>query len=351
MYEDMTFESILQRMLDRIPDTMDKRESSLIYNALAPAAAEMMQMYLEIYRIINETFADTASREYLIKRASERGIIPHPASNAILKGVFNIDVPMKSRFSLDDLNYEVIEKIAEGEFKLRCETEGIEGNIHFGTLIPVEYIEGLESAELTELLIPGEDEEGTEELRQRYFSSFDSQAFGGNIADYREKTNRIRGVGGVKVYPAWNGGGTVKLVIINSEYKKPSRELIDEVQTVIDPAVNQGVGLGLAPIGHVVTVEGVSTETINISTDIVFQDGYIWKDIKLSVEKTIDDYFIELNKTWADSENLVVRISQIETRLLNIQGVIDISGTRINDLEENFILESNSIPVRGDVIG
>ena len=40
----MTYEEILQRMLGRVPNTIDKREGSLIYTALAPAAAELIQM-------------------------------------------------------------------------------------------------------------------------------------------------------------------------------------------------------------------------------------------------------------------------------------------------------------------
>ena len=30
-------------------------------------------------------------------------------------------------------------------------------------------------------------------------------------------------------------GGTVKLVIINSSFKKPSETLVDQVQTAVDP--------------------------------------------------------------------------------------------------------------------
>ena len=50
--------------------------------------------------------------------------------------------------------------------------------------IPIEYIEGLTEAKLTEILIPGEDEEETEKFRKRYLESFEPQAFGGNIKDY-----------------------------------------------------------------------------------------------------------------------------------------------------------------------
>ena len=351
MYENITYEVILQRMLDRVPNNIDKREGSIIYNALAPAAVELQNMYIELDTILNESFADTQSRDYLIKRCAERGIIPEPATKAILKGEFNIDVPIGSRFSLDMLNYIVIEKISDGIFKLECETPGSEGNQQFGTLIPIDYIEGLTSAELTELLIPGEDEEDTESLRERYFNSLESQSFGGNIADYKEKTKQLPGVGGVKVYPVWNGGGTVKLVIIDSTYNVPSSTLIDAVQTAVDPIQNQGKGVGFAPIGHVVTVEGVSATTININTNITYQEGWTWADIEPYVHKAIDDYFFELASSWENENNLIVRISQIETRILNIAGVVDIENTTINGQAQNFVLGADNIPVRGEVIG
>lgn len=346
----MTYEEILQRMLDRVPNNIDKREGSIIYNALAPAAVELAQMYIEVERILNEGFADTASREYLIKRAAERGITPYPATPTIVKGEFNIDVPIGSRFSLDDLNYVVVEKIEPGIFKLQCETSGSKANGYLGTLIPVEYIEGLTTAEVTEILVPGEDEEETEAFRERYFRSFDPESYGGNIADYKQKTKSIPGVGGVKVYPVWNGGGTVKLVIINSEYQKPSSELVDQVQTIIDPVQNQGMGLGVAPIGHVVTVEGVKERVVNISTNITYQQGWQWEDIKPYVEEAIDEYFLELIKEWEDVD-IIIRISQIETRILGIEGVIDVGDTEINGVAENLVLESDEIPVRGEIVG
>lgn len=351
MYEDITYESILQGMLNKVPNDLDKREGSIIYNALAPAAVELQNVYIELVSILNESFADTASREYLIKRAAERGIIPEPATKAILKGEFNIDVPIGSRYSLDDLNYIVTEKISTGVYKLQCESSGRIANNHFGALIPIEYIDRLETAKLTELLIPGEDEEETETLRKRYFNSLDSRAFGGNIQDYNEKINAINGVGGVKVYPVWNGGGTVKLVIINSDYLVPSATLVNDVQTAIDPVQNQGKGLGLAPVGHAVTVVGVAETIVNIATSITYQEGWSWEAVKNYAETAIDNYFKELSKSWADNTNLIVRISQIETRFLGLPGVLDIRGTSINGAEQNLVLDENKIPKRGALVG
>jgi len=351
VYENITYETILQRMLDKVPSAIDKREGSIIYNALAPVAVELQNAYIELDVVLNESFADTQSIDYLIKRAAERGIMRKLATKAILKGVFNIDVPIGSRFSLDILNYTVTEKIATGEYKLQCETAGNLGNTQLGSLLPIEYISDLTTATLTEVLIPGEDDEDIESFRVRYFASLDSQAFGGNIADYKEKVNALDGIGGVKVYPAWNGGGTVKLVIINSSYEVPSTTLIATVQTAIDPTENAGQGVGIAPIGHVVTVEGIDTTTVNITTTITYQSGWAWVDVETAVKAAIDIYFAELSATWADNDNLIVRISQIEIRLLDISGVVDIAHTLINGAEENLVVPANNIPIRGDVIG
>ena len=142
MYETMTYEGILQRMLDRVPESVDKREGSIIYDALAPAAAEMMQMYIALDGVLDETFADTASREYLIKRAAERGLSPKPATAAELKAESNIDVPMGSRFTLNGLVYRAEEKLGTGVCRVVCETAGSQGSDKLGVLTPVTYIEG-----------------------------------------------------------------------------------------------------------------------------------------------------------------------------------------------------------------
>lgn len=350
MLKNTTFEVLLDRMLQKVKEqnsNLDTREGSIIYNALAPAAVELQNLYIQLEIILNETFADTASRHYLIKRAAEHGVIVKPASKAIRRGEFDIDIPIGSRFSLNILNYIAIEKISDFVYKLECETPGNAGNAESGHLIPIDYIEGLTKAELTDVLIPGDDEEDTEHLRKRYFDSLNSQPFGGNISDYRQKVNSINGVGGVKVIPHWKGGGTVKLIIIDSDYHAPSEYLVNSVQTIVDPTVNQGKGLGTAPIGHVVTVVGCAETPVNINTHITFKEGFSFVSMESVINQTIIDYFGELSSKWASSEAIVIRISQIETRLLSLNGILDIENTKINGQPKNLILGNEDIPVKG----
>ena len=74
MYENMTYEVILQRMLDRVPDTMNKREGSIIFDALAPAAVELTLAYMQFDMVLNESFGDTASRDYSLSEGQGKEV-------------------------------------------------------------------------------------------------------------------------------------------------------------------------------------------------------------------------------------------------------------------------------------
>lgn len=362
MYENQTEDIILNRMLGKVPSDIDKREGSIVYDASMPAAIEYMLLYATVDYFIKNTFGDTAERKFLILRAKERGLAPYPATYAIVKGECtpnNINISVGTRFSYDDVNYSITESLGNGQYLLKCETVGTIGNKPSGKLVPIDYVKGLEFAQLLEVTIPGEEEETTENFRTRYLNSFDNQAFGGNIADYKQKVNAIEGVGGVKVYPVWNGGGTVKIVFCTSEFKPPTEEFIQQVQTKIDPEQNNGEGLGIAPIGHTVTVEGAKNTNIKIDLNVTFDNGS-FENYKSKIEKIIDDYFLELNSKWEDTQRvsidvhenkgIIVRISQIENRILDIEGVTDITGTKLNGLEKNLQLDTDELAVRGELI-
>ena len=113
MFEDKTYEKLLEIKMKNIPSDVDKREGSIVYDAVAGNSLETAQMYIALKEFYNETFGHTASREGLLLRAMERGIYPKPASAGVFKGVFNINIPVGSRFSLDQYNYIAIKKIRD----------------------------------------------------------------------------------------------------------------------------------------------------------------------------------------------------------------------------------------------
>lgn len=365
MFESETTDVIRKRMLQRVSPAIDKREGSIIHDATAPAAIELELLYATLDFFLKATFADTAPREFLVERAKERGMEPYPASAAVVKVAAvpsSVSLPIGSRFSCDDVNYVVTKKLeTEGEYEAACETAGTIGNKPEGNIIPIDFISGLQTASLTDILVPGEDEEETEAFRARYLASFNSIAYGGNVADYKEKVNAIPGVGGVKVYPVWNGGGTVRVVFMTSENKSPEDEFVQQVQTAIDPTQNHGEGIGIAPIGHTVTVEGVKNEAVNIGLNIEFRSGENWSLHEAEIRAAIQEYFDTLNAGWESTQEvstsrysndgIIVRISQIESRLLNESYIKDLSHTTLNGAEENIELADDALAALGTVTG
>ncbi|MFD2117247.1 baseplate J/gp47 family protein [Paenibacillus yanchengensis] len=356
MYETQTFDNILDRMLDRVPDTIDKREGSVIYDACAPAAMELAEMYIMLDINYNLSFADTADGEYLSRKTAEFGVNRMAARVAERKGLFYnaanalIEVPVGSRFAIEGLTYVAKEKISTGIYKLVCESAGTVGNEQFGSLLPIDFVAGLARAVLSDVLVPGEDEETDDALRERFYDAVNEPAFGGNMADYKHKVNAMAGVGATKVYPVWNGGGTVKCTIIASDWNEPSSTLIAEVQTAIDPVVNSGKGLGQAPIGHEVTITGVAGVGVNVGTTLTLAENVTSGHVQADIEAVLADYLLELRQEWAHQEKLTVRTAQIDARMLTVQGVEDVMDTTINGVAGNLTIDVDEIPLMGTVV-
>nr|DAY51578.1 MAG TPA: Baseplate J like protein [Caudoviricetes sp.] len=361
MYENQTYDTILARMLSRVPNDMDRRESSVIYQALAPAALELAQMYSGLNEVLNETFADTASRFYLLKRGKERGLYPNPATYAVVRAEIDAEIPSGFRLACNNINYTMTSSLSSEDshflYELTCETPGEIGNQSYGDLIPLDRTVSITSARILEIIIHGEEAETTEDFRIRYFADITNQAFGGNRADYLNYMRSLPDVGGSRIYPVWNGGGSVKIVFTDSTFNVPNAGLVAAVQQQIDPIENAGRGSGLAPIGHTVTVEAATEETINISVDCLFMHGYTWDDVKVEISQIVQEYLSELNRAWGDSggdedndrTGIIVRVSQIERRILDVAGIADVTSTKINGGSQNHQISDNSIVKLGGV--
>ena len=355
MYETQTYDAILQRTLERAPDHLDKRESSFLYSSSAPVAVELQNMFIALDNILKLTFFDTADRGGKLERCRERGIdlTRFDATHSVVTAQTEpptIEVSVGARFNYDMINFVVVEKIDAGIYRMKCETLGEAGNVT-GAITPIDFIPNLSSAQIISIDVYGEDEASIEEIDQAFYATLNSTAFGGNRADYMNKVHAIPGVGGVKCYSAaeWMGGGTVKLVIQTSSYTVPTAAFADQIQTMIDPLVNRGAGYGIAPIGHTVTVAGVTGTTINIAAKITLMQGYEWADVEPYINKTIEDYYEELNKDWEKLQQIIVRISQIETRILDVPGVLDIEDTSLNGQTSNLYLDKDAIAVKGEI--
>lgn len=353
-YEEHTADFLLERMLSRIPDEFDKREGGMIYDALAPAAIELGIMYLELDWILQNIYGDTADREGLIDIAKDRALAPFPATAAIVKGEFDIEIEIGTRFNFDDLNFVVVEFIEEKNakfyYEMKCEDTGTKGNIPYGKLVPIDVVFGLVHAFIVQVLRPGENEEATEDFRSRYARNINSNAYGGNVDDYKDKVWAIEGVGGAKVYPVWNGGGTVKIVFTDSNHEAPNSEMITRVQEIIDPVLEGQKGYGTAPIGHLVTVEGAINRNLDISFTVSTGDGNPIAGLSDKIKTALEPYFKTLRKEWENNKATTVRLSRMESLILDIDGVVDVTSSKITGFSANGVLEENQVPFLNAVV-
>ena len=372
MFEEKTFENILSDMLSYVADRygeLDTREGSIIYTALAPIALELESAYREMEMILEETFLETASKEYLIKHGDQIGMTINEATFGHFEGEFNVDVEIGSRFNLDKFNYNVIGKLSDPtddnphyRFELVCETEGSEPNSYLGTLTPITYIANLAHAELTSVIIYGEEEEETEAYRYRLQIHLNNPPTDGNIAQYNEWLDEYDGVGKYRVLPRWNGANTVKLVILNSENRRADETFIKDVQEYFDPPnanINddaadstypqgRGMGNGQAPIGAIVTVDTVTEVPVTVICQLKLKDGYT---TPVKVEEAVQSYLesIAFNKNSVAYMPISAAIyntpcvSDIESLRISVNGKV--MDTSVTPFVDNVIIGDNEIAV------
>lgn len=352
-----TYDYLLKQGLADIPDTIDKRPGGVVYDAIASTAKLLSQGYEQMRQMYKDTFAQYALGQPLQLRAIENGVKPKMATKAIRKGIFiandggAYDIALGSRFSAIDgtrsINFTVVEKLWAGVYALQAETAGTIGNDYLGALLPIDVISNLKSATLTDIIIAGSDDEEDESLRMRYFDEKNTKRFGGNIAQYRSWVGELDGVGACQVYPVWNGGGTVKISVIDSQYNPLSNAAQDRIQQAIDPT-RDGQGLGTAPIGHIVTVSTPEEIAIDINATVQIAAGYTLEQLKPLIKEELQNYIDTIKTDWgiaapnSNDYSTYVFIAQIMAAMLRVRGVFNITGLTLNGGTTDIVLREDA---------
>ena len=364
-FSSQTYQNLLSDMLARVPDTYDKRDTSPIPTALGPAAWALEGFYLTLNQVQQQAFIQTSSGQSLDYLAVIGGLTRYPASAAVRLGVFNTYVPIGSRFSTingtESINFAVTAATdTANQYQLTAETPGTIGNEYTGPILPITTIPGLTSAQITDILVPGDDTETDEELRQRLITALNERPFGGNIASYREYVLAIDGVGAVQVYPTWNGGGTVKLSVLGADFLPASEELVENVQNAVDPPPNQGLGLGTAPIGAKVTATAPTELTVNVSATVTLSPGSSTEQVQPLVEAALEAYLLTIRQSWATNVSDTgveyaadVYVSRVLAAMVGVTGVVNVTDVELNGGTADLILTetgtTQQVPVLGAV--
>ncbi len=362
------YRALLNAMLDRVPDTFDKRDTSPIPTALGPAAWALEGFYLALYTMQGQAFIQTATGQNLDMLAVVAGISRAPATPAVRLGVFNTAVPVGARFSTingeNSINFTITaETETQNQFQLTAERAGSVGNEYTGSILPVTAVPGLTSASITDVLIPGEDMEDDETFRARIITALNERPYGGNVASYQEWVRNVNGTGPVQVWPTWNGGGTVKLSIMGADNLPASDALLTSVENAIDPPPNKGLGLGLATIGADVTVVAPESVNVNIAATVSLAPGYAIGQVQQPVETALEAYMESVRAGWgtpvsiSSSADILYHADVYHARviaaMLSVPGVLNVSDVMLNGAAADVALvqseEVQQVPVLGTV--
>lgn len=282
--------ALLQTALNAARNDVDKREGSIMYDALAPLAF-LAGKLVEVFKGVAEN-ADiqTAQGDALDWAASQFGIYRNDAVTAVREAqatpaeiTFNVGDTFTTNAGLG-LKWKCSEVLEAGKIVLQCETPGADGGADYGELTPEENKDGLQSLVFGSTRNAGKDAETDQAFRIRFWRELQRESYGGNFADYQkwlftefsEQPNGAE-IKGAAIFPAWNGGGTVKIIpYISTEQSvidTPTPETLDALKEYLDPEPLEGKGAGVAPIGHKVTIEAPTFEQWSIEAVVRTRAG------------------------------------------------------------------------------
>lgn len=336
---DYTYEELLESLLSKVPNTIDKREGSIIYDTLAPVALELAQHYSEIGNLINLLYADTAPQQWLDRFCEQFGVDRRQSSPAIRKAEFYdredrpMKIPLGARFAINDLTMYAEEELSSGVYLMRTEQHGLLANQYQGAMLPLTPINNLGSAILSDVVIDGLEIEDDDSYRERFYKIIRKPAFGGNIADYERRILELEGVGNVKIFPVWNGPGTVKVIIGDHMGGSVDQLVIQRVQNEVMPEESDKLGYGIAPIGHTTAVSSSTDLVVDISATVILEQGYGIEDIEEKIKKDVAEYIATIKFT--DS---VIYHAKVIAALLQTPQVIDVRHLLINNVSKNLVL-------------
>ncbi|WP_353096248.1 baseplate J/gp47 family protein [Tissierella praeacuta] len=348
-------EDILKRILGNIPDKYDKSEGLFPYDFSKAAAIELENKNKEIQEIANKLDVENLEGEELERFIYQRtGITRKQATKATtivtMSGQEGAKISKGDLVGADTVNFislenKIIDNAGQILVNVECETSGSVGNVPAGAIkyFPIS-IAGLTSVTNQEPVKNGYDAESDTSLLERYYERIRTPATSANKYHYLNWAKEVVGVGDAKIIPLWAGDNTVKVIIIDSNKKPASEDLIDKVQEYIDPG-SKGVGEGQAPIGAFCTVISATSKIVDISVKVTKDDNYSLEQIKINIEESITNYLKEI----AFKKNLV-SYAQIGSLVLNVDGVLDYTDLMLNGGIENIIIDNEEVAILGEVV-
>ena len=359
---------IKERMLES--DTLQeyRREpGDFVYDVVAPLAPEIQQHQANLDEVLRQSYTLFAEGEYLDYKVAEAGLTRADAQPAIgqlvITATQGVTIPAGQQLSniiLDEEDNPIMATVqggtkvvpASGTLTLDIQTNGTGDIMNLsagGSWIFSPPIAGVKTITQPTTLFGGTDQESDEVLRGRWQEKRQKPVRSGNKQSYISWALEVNGVGKAKALPLWNGRGTVKVIIADTEGQPATPALILATQNYIDPT-QDGMGEGRAPVGAIVTVASIKNRAINLAAKLTLTPGSTLADATEILDMEFAAYLDELAKNVLDSESsnqIVIVYNKVAALLIMNEHISDYTGLTVNSGTANITLALDEIPTKG----
>jgi len=353
-------ETIHKRMMDALPPDIDTTQGGFPWDFTKPTAdekAELLEFELmEGLKLMHPMWAyDT----WLDLHAKEVGLTrkeANPASGYLtITGVPGTTIPEGFIFAVPAtggtaaIEYSVVENTdidpgGSANVLVQAVIPGIAGNVAANTItIMATPMTGITGIANEEPMTGGTERESDDDLWQRIddVNAGAGESFVGNDADYKRWAEEVSGVGTALPIPEWDGPGTVKIILLDSNGDPASPTIIAAVyEYIVSPSDRMQ---RKAPIGATVTVDKPNELMINYAFMLTLETGYTAEAVVTAFKADLLKYYVEAK------EEGVVRYNRVAAVLTGLEGVIDHTGLQINGGTANVAINDDEYPITGTV--
>ena len=219
-------------------------------------------------------------------------------------------------------------------------------------MMPVQ-IAGIVSVTNEEPTAEGYEAETDAAYYQRFLLRVQTPPTSGNQYHYLEWAMEVSGVGGVQVYPLDQGANTVGVVLVDQFGEPASEELVEQVQTHIDPD-SKGIGEGEAPIGAYCYVSAAVEQAVALSLTLVLAEGAEQETVEAAIRAAVSGYLKEqaleaYQPSLSPEKGYRVSYARIGSAILDTDGVEDYEGLTVNGGTANLTVPAKYAAVLGEV--
>lgn len=353
----LSFETIVARMKADLKNPPNRVEGSFAADNIQAVAKEILKYYDYVNFLQDQHYAETAQGEFLDKKAKEVGVFRKQATKAsgyaTFEGVTNTLIPGGFRVHSDSNSYmtkEIGYIEANGKVVLPIEAveAGKEANIPAGSINRYDSgVNGLRRVHNEYEISGGTELEDDEALRERTLLRMRYPGTSGNQYHYMHWAMEVEGVGRVRVFPVWDGPGTVKVSILDFNQRMANDQLIKKVKHHIDNGGDR-LGESLAPIGALLTVSTASVKKLDIRGKIILEFGSRLRKEDLA-DKLKEDLQSYIDKTISYKANRLT-VAKVIDILYSIEGVQDITALTVNGVNDSITFGQEEVPFVESVV-